>query len=82
LFRSAGFGRPEVGSNFAMSLRGEQKRLLALTFVEFAPELVREGLATQAEVEAIAAEMMKLADDETTMFGFPLLVQVWASREN
>src|SRR5262245_26185132 len=45
LFREVGFARPEVGANFALALRGEQKRLLGMTFAEFAPELVREGLA-------------------------------------
>lgn len=80
LFRQAAFPRPEVGTNFALALRGEQKRLLAMTFMEFAPELVREGLATQPEVDRIAREMMKLADDETTLFGFPLVVQVWATQ--
>jgi hypothetical protein len=48
--------------------------------VEFAPELVKEGLASQAEVDAIAAEAMRLADDDTTLFGLPLIVQVWAVR--
>jgi hypothetical protein len=43
---------------------------------------VRAGLATQAEVDTIAAELMRLADDETTLFGFPLVVQVWAARED
>jgi SAM-dependent methyltransferase len=80
LFRKAGFTHPEVGANFTLALRGEQKRLLGMTFVEFAPELVREGLATQAEVDGIAAEMMRLAEDEATLFGFPLVVQVWATR--
>jgi SAM-dependent methyltransferase len=80
LFRQAGLPRPEVGTNFTLALRGEQKRLLGMTFVEFAPELVREGLATQAEVDRVAREMMRLADDETTLFGFPLVVQVWATR--
>ena len=80
LFRAAGFATPEVGTNFTLALRGEQKRLLPMTFVEFAPELVREGLATQAEVDRIAAEMRRLADDEGTLFGFPLVVQVWATR--
>ena len=51
-----------------------------MTFMEFAPELVREGLAAQPEVDWIASEMMKLADDETTLFGFPLVVQVWATQ--
>jgi SAM-dependent methyltransferase len=80
LFREAGFAAPEVGANFALALRGEQKRLLGMTFVEFAPELVREGLVTQAEVDGIATEMMRLADDGATLFGFPLVVQVWATR--
>jgi SAM-dependent methyltransferase len=81
LFREAGFSRPEAGANFALALRGEQKRLLCLTFVQFAPELVREGLATQAEVDEVAEGLLRLADDESTLFGFPLIVQVWAVRE-
>jgi SAM-dependent methyltransferase len=80
LFREAGFAAPEVGANFTLALRGEQKRLLGMTFAEFAPELVREGLVTQAEADGITAEMMRLADDGTTLFGFPLVVQVWATR--
>jgi len=80
LFREVGFGRPEVGANFTLALRGEQKHVLGLTFIEFAPELVREGITTQAEADQVASELMKLADDETTMFGFPLVVQVWGTR--
>lgn len=80
LFRDAGFVRPEVGANFTLALRGEQKRLLGMTFAEFAPELVQEGLATQDEVDRVNADLMSLADDEETLFGFPLVVQVWANR--
>jgi len=80
LFRKVGFTQPEVGSNFALAVRGERKRLLGMTFVEFAPELVQEGIASQDEVDRIAADLMALADDETTLFGFPLVVQVWATR--
>ncbi len=80
LFREAGFARPEVGANFALALRGEDKCLLWMTFTQFAPELVRQGLATQAVVDRVAAEMRVLADDDTTLFGFPLIVQVWATR--
>ena len=80
LFREVGFARPEVGTNFTLALRGEQKRLLGMTFAEFGPELVREGLASQEEVDRVTAELIALADDETTLFGFPLVAQVWATR--
>jgi SAM-dependent methyltransferase len=80
LFRDAGFACPEVGANFALALQGERKRLLGMTFAEFAPELVREGLASQVEVDQVTAALMALADDESTLFGFPLVVQVWAAR--
>jgi len=80
LFREVGFARPEVGANFSLALRGEKKRLLGMTFAEFAPELVREGLASQEEVDRIVADLLTLADDDTTMFGFPLVAQVWAVR--
>jgi len=51
-----------------------------MTFAEFAPELVQEGLASQDEVDRVVAALMALADDESTLFGFPLVVQVWATR--
>jgi hypothetical protein len=43
--------------------------------------LVHEGLASQEEVDRVAADLITLADDETTLFGFPLVAQVWAVRE-
>jgi len=80
VFREAGFSRPEVDSNFVLALRGEEKRLLWMTFDEFAPEAVREQLISQAGANQIAAGLRTLAADDTTLFGFPLLVQVWAQR--
>ena len=80
LFREAGFKLPEVASNFPMAVRGEKKRLLWLTFNEFAPELVRKMLANKPAVDRLSEEMKKIADDDTTLFGFPLIVQVWATR--
>jgi hypothetical protein len=56
----------------------------------FGPELVSEGLASQAEVDRaeidraevdrVSADLIKLANDERTLFGFPLLAQLWAVR--
>ncbi|MBL8797716.1 MAG: methyltransferase domain-containing protein [Planctomycetia bacterium] len=78
LFRLLGINHFEVGGNCPFAVRGENKRLIWLTFVEFAPRLLREGLATQAEAEAVGEALHHLAEDETTLLGFPPLGQVWA----
>lgn len=78
LMSSAGLSVSGVGANYPLVLQGEVKRLLWLTLNEFAPELVRAGLASQEHVDRVAAEMLTLADDDTTLVGLLLLVQVWA----
>jgi hypothetical protein len=78
LFREAGFDMPEATAHFPLVLRGENKPLLAMTFDQFAPALVQEGLATPDEVKQIAQDMARVAADETTVLGLPLTVQVWA----
>jgi SAM-dependent methyltransferase len=80
LFRQVGLSSAEVSASFPFALRDETKRLIGLSFLEFGPQLVQEGLASQAEVETIAAEVMRLADDDRVLFGMPLIVQVWALR--
>lgn len=80
LFAEVGFTQPTFGANFPVVLCGAEKQLLGLTFDEFGPELVREGLASQAEVDGVTAGLMSIAADETTLLGFPLVMQVWAKR--
>jgi hypothetical protein len=46
-----------------------------MTFDQFAPALVQQGLATPEEVKQIAQEMARLAADETTLLGLPLTAQ-------
>lgn len=80
VFRQAGFRDLHVSAHQPLALRGEEKRLTALSFVQLAPQFVREGLASRREVAEIAAEMERLAADETTLFGLPFMGQVWAVR--
>ena len=44
--------------------------------------LVRAGLATEAEVDPIAAGLQGVAGDETTWIGFPPVMQVWSTRRS
>lgn len=80
LFREANLSAVEAAAHLPLVLRGENKRLLWMTFEQFAPALVQEQLATQEEVNEISMQMLQVAEDETTLLGLPLMVQVWASR--
>ncbi len=80
LFREAGFTSPEVAGHMPLVLRGPSKRLLWMTFLEFAPALVQEGIATADEIQKVGEELLHVADDETTLLGMPLMVQVWATK--
>lgn len=81
LFRAAGFARPSVALNQPVRLDREGKSLLRLAFLEFAPALIAEGLATRPEVDAVANGLARLEDDEQTLLGHPPLGQVWATRD-
>lgn len=78
LFRQAGFAAPMVSGHFPLVLRGQEKQLLWRTFVEFAPALVEEGLATKEEIDKLEGDMRRVAHDDTTLLGSPLMVQTWA----
>ena len=49
LFAEVGLAPADVGANFPFALRGETKRLIALSFQEFAPELVTLGACSGGE---------------------------------
>lgn len=80
VFRRAGLKEIYVSAHQPLALRGEEKRLTALSFAQLAPHFVKEGLAFRREVAEIAVEMERLAADETTLFGLPFMGQVWAVR--
>ncbi len=69
---------PEVSFNLPAALRGESKRLIELTFAQFAPILVQEGLATEAEATDLSFAIKQFTDDPTALLGGPLMGQVWA----
>jgi ubiquinone/menaquinone biosynthesis C-methylase UbiE len=74
----AGFRKPEVSFDAPVYMRGPEKRLWELTFAEAGPAFERAGVATVREVDELAAQMKREAEDETTvMVQYPLLC-AWA----
>jgi SAM-dependent methyltransferase len=80
LFLQGGFARPEVAWNQPTVLRGENKRLIRLTFDEFAPSLISEGLANEDEVLGVIGGLRQLEGDDGVLFCMPPTGQVWATR--
>jgi SAM-dependent methyltransferase len=78
LFVDAGFGRVEVGAHFPQALYGRVKRLPGLSLRSFGPALIESLLVDPAELDEIVSGLLRLADDKTTLFGLPLMCQVWA----
>ena len=80
LFREAGYGAPEVRSDQYVARTGEAKRYWEYTFLEVAPAMLEAGLATRAEVDALAEELARLGTDDETAIYQPRKTQAWAVR--
>jgi ubiquinone/menaquinone biosynthesis C-methylase UbiE len=74
----SGLGLENVTVSLAQPIftSGDAKRLPEWTLVEAAKELIAAGLATQDEIDRTAAELARLADDPTVVFGMARMMQV------
>lgn len=80
VFRDAGFGDVQVRIDQPVLSRGETKRFWEYTFLEAAPAMLRAGLTDESELRELAAEMARVAKDESVMVAQAKKVQVWARR--
>jgi len=80
LFHEAGFSQPEVKVNQIAVLRGEEKRFWELTLREAAPAILAAHASTSEELDAICAEMRKIAEDESILLILARVTQVWARK--
>lgn len=78
LFLQLGFAQPEVSFNQPVALRGEKKRLVEISFSQFAPLLVAEELATQTEIEAVLQQLITFTANPSNLLVMPIVGQVWA----
>lgn len=60
---------------------GEGKQLAPLTLEHIRESVVAAGLATDAEVDGLIAELNAFIADETTIVSLPRIFQVWGRRE-
>jgi hypothetical protein len=61
-----------------IGLEGECKVISALTMENIADAVLADGLATQAEIDALVRELYAFAADPETLAGMPRVFQVCA----
>ena len=59
-------------------LEGDAKRIHQISLENIAEAVIAAGLASQAELQALAAELDAFAQNPRTLINFPRIVQVWA----
>lgn len=59
---------------------GEGKRVAPMTLEDIRASVVQAGLADDAEIDRLVAEMEDFAKDMRTILSLPRIFQVWASR--
>jgi SAM-dependent methyltransferase len=79
LFRQLGL-QPSVRFDQPVYATGEGKRFWEYTVLEAGPAIVQAGLATEHDLERLAAELAAVARDQSIMVAQARKVQVWARR--
>ena len=59
---------------------GDVKLVIAMTLENIADSAVSQGLTTPQEIEAVVAELYRLASDTATLLACPRIVQAWGYR--
>ncbi|HEV8388785.1 MAG TPA: methyltransferase domain-containing protein [Dongiaceae bacterium] len=80
MFLEAGFPAPETAIVHPIYLRGERKRLWEYSFLEAGPYMLEKGLCTQAELDALAADLAAVAADETIAIAQATMPATWARK--
>ena len=78
LVMQAGFPRCDVSIVQPIVREGEAKRLPEWTLMEAREKLISAGLTTDEEINAIVAQLARLAADPSTRFGMAVMTQVRA----
>lgn len=61
-------------------LRGDIKRIMAWSVEETRPAVLAGGLHTEAEFDALVADMHRAVDDETILFVVPRMTRAWGRK--
>jgi SAM-dependent methyltransferase len=81
-FLLADGGFEEVGLTAVQPIgtRGEVKLLNPITMENIADAVLRDGLASREEIDAVIRELHEFAEDPRTVAGLPRVVQAWGRR--
>jgi hypothetical protein len=76
----AGLGEVHVGLIVPIFRDGDGKRVAQVTMENIREAVVGSGLATDAEVDRIVAELGRFADDDQTLMSIAPTFQIWGRK--
>jgi SAM-dependent methyltransferase len=80
LLIDAGFSEVDLNVVQPVGIRGEVKRLNPITMESIADAVLRDGLASLDEIDAVVRELYEFAENPRTVAGLPRVVQAWGRR--
>ena len=80
LLTKSGFENVQTSVVQMAAMRGEVKLMTPITMENIAEAVIAEGLASQADVDRIVAELYEFARDPNTLLSGPRIIEAWAYR--
>jgi SAM-dependent methyltransferase len=77
LLMDAGFEKVQMNVVQPAGMTGEVKLLVPITMENLAEAVIEEGLASQAEIDGLVAELYEYAYDPGTVSCMPRVVEAW-----
>ena len=77
LLCDAGLRDVQAGVAQPIGLRGPTKRILPLTIAQMSESITAAGVTGPGDVADLVADLHALAEDGSTLFGMPRVIQAW-----
>lgn len=81
LFRQVGLHKLQLSHVQPAFLEGAGKQIHRITLENVAPAVIAAGLATEAEIKVLCAELDHFAQNPHTIMSLPRVFQVWGYRD-
>jgi hypothetical protein len=80
LLADGGFEKVEMSVVQPIGTQGEVKLMNAITLENIADAVLKDGLASRNEIDALIKELYRFTENPRTIAGVPRIIQAWGRR--